>query len=105
MLLVPRGHYGLFGATGATGLNVQVQHGVKGLVEMNEGCQEGLKILREQIDAGEWYGGTPKKLNDDFAYSVGEACIALATFGGWVVLSRRDLLDLVVAMLKEDGKA
>lgn len=72
---------------------------------MNEGCQEGLKILREQIEAGEWDGGTPKKLNDDFAYSVGEACIALATFGGWVVLSRRDLLDLVVAMLKEDGKA
>ena len=69
---------------------------------MNEGCQEGLKILREQIEAGEWDGGTPKKLNDDFAYSVGEACIALATFGGWVVLSRRDLLDLVVALRKEE---
>jgi hypothetical protein len=34
----------LFGATGATGLNVRVQRGVKGLVEMSE----------QDVAASEW---------------------------------------------------
>ena len=71
---------------------------------MNEGYQEGLKILREQIEAGEWHGSQPIRLNDDFAVSFDNGCFALATFGGWLVISERDIRNLI-AMIDEGNKS
>lgn len=71
---------------------------------MNEGYQEGIKILNEQIKAGEWNGEPPVKLNADFAVSLERGCFALATFGGWLVMSARDIRALV-AMIDERNKS
>lgn len=72
---------------------------------MNKGYQEGIKILNEQIEAGEWYGRPPVRLNADFAVSLsfGDGCFALATFGGWLVMSARDLRDLIAMVDEYEG--
>lgn len=71
---------------------------------MNEGYQEGLKILNEQIEAGEWHGSPPIRLNADFAVSLDDGCFALGTFGGWLAISERDIRALV-AMIDERNKS